>query len=160
MSSSTLRMPRPSHGRDRTPGDRTQHLDYPCLADASVTLAFSLGRRTGVPWTCLTPTHGRYRHTPAVPYTTVTSQPCRRDRDHSQRTDSRVHRPERTSLASGLDVHGPWLSFRRPCATADSHAALLEPHVPKPPQGSDSPSVCALGHLHPKKNASVVADHH
>ena len=108
-----------------------------------------------MPWTCLTPTHGRYRHTPAVPYTTVTSQPCRRDRDHSQRTDSRVHRPERTSLASGLDVHGPWLSSRRPYATADSHTALMEPHMPKPLQGSDSPSVCALGHLHLVKNVDA-----
>ena len=92
---------------------------------------------------------------PAVPYTTVTSQPCRRDRDHSQRTDSRVHRPERTSLASGLNVHGPWLSSQRPCATADSHTTLMEPHVSKPPQGSDSPSVCALGHLHLVKNVDA-----
>ena len=58
MSSSTPRTPRPSHGHDRTPGDRTQHLDCPCLVDASVTLAFPRGWRTGVPWTCLTPTHG------------------------------------------------------------------------------------------------------
>ena len=58
MSSSTPRMPRPSHSRDRTPRDRTQHLDYPYLADVSVTLAFPLGRRTTMPWTCLTPTHG------------------------------------------------------------------------------------------------------
>ena len=160
MSSNTPRTPRPSHGRNQTPGDRTQHQDCPCLADASITLAFSLGRHTGVPWTCLTPHTDNTDTHPAVPYTTVTSQPCRRDHDHSQRTDSRVHRPEKTSLASGLDVHGPWLSSRRPCAIADSHTALMEPHVPKPPQGSDSPSVCALRHLHPEKNAGVVADHH
>ena len=123
MSSSTPRTPRPSHGRDRTPGDRTQHLDCPCFADASVTLAFPLGRCTGVPWTCLTPTHGPRA---LQPWTLALTLPAK-DQDRAFYGRSlHGHACTRTQAPQWLGMY--------PAATTIGHChSCSQPHHPKSP---------------------------